>query len=203
MHGLTKASLVFPPSQACHPVSKYWGMDPKDEKQTLCQLCNQLILLQPAQPTYPNTWIMSSVTWTPSMAYLQIISSIALSTGISQCADQGFCCIDNKHSTDYEFCHINIKHSLWPLFLCKLSGLFSKNKILPSFALGLYWQWNDQLQEPHELPSLWQERCWRQSLSYQRLSQTWQPYDLSLLNPPLRNACLLHPSGNASWGYKP
>ncbi len=94
----------------------------------------------------------------------------------------------------------------WPLAIVHvqtLLGFFSKNKTLPSFALRLYWQWNDQLPEPHELPSLWQGRCWRQSLSYQRLSQTWQPYDLSLLNPPLQNACLVHPSGNASWGYKP
>jgi hypothetical protein len=46
------------------------------------------------------------------MSYLQIVSSIALTPSISQCADQGFCRIDNKHSTDYEFCHIDIKDAL-------------------------------------------------------------------------------------------
>ncbi len=86
MHELTKAYLEFPPSRACHLVSKYSGTDPKDEQQRLCQLCNQLILLQPAQiPTYPNTWITSSVALTPSMSYPQILNSIALTPSISQC----------------------------------------------------------------------------------------------------------------------
>ncbi len=49
---------------------------------------------------------------------------------------------------------------------------FLKKK-LPSSALGLYWQWTDQLAEPRELPSLCLGRCWIQSPSYQRLSQTW------------------------------
>ncbi len=74
------------------------------------------------------------------MSYLQIVSSIALTPSISQCADQEFYCIDNKHSTDHEFCHIDIKDAL-AFGHCSYAKLFlvlSTNKILPSFALGLY-----------------------------------------------------------------
>jgi len=100
MSGLTNASLEFPPSWACHLVSKYSGMDPKEEKQRLCQLCNQLFLLQPAQiATYPNTcgsWVLLHWHqachicrfWVPLHWYqadhnVQIMSSVALRTSIS------------------------------------------------------------------------------------------------------------------------
>ncbi len=62
-----------------------------------------MFLLQPAQiPTYPNTWITSSVALTPSISQCaQIMSPVALTTSIPQS----------------EFCHIDIKYplvKLWP-----------------------------------------------------------------------------------------